>query len=184
MVDGDGHNRRAGRDDIDPIDRDDALFVNLILIFQGAAMQQMGKIANPLTGKIERNLEQACFSIDTLAMLREKTRGNLPGDLERLVDSTLVNLRMNFVEESAKAPTGPSKSEGGAAESQGPEMPAEPHPGPDTGPARKAGGDSGAGPDAGGPEASERAASLGKSGGEPGRKESGPRNARSRRGKP
>ena len=71
--------------DSDP-NRDDALFVNLVLIFQGAAMQQMGKIANPLTGKVERNLEQARFSIDTLAMLREKTRGNLSDDLERLLD--------------------------------------------------------------------------------------------------
>ena len=88
--------------DIGPADRDDALFVNLILIFQGAAMQQMGKIINPLTGKIEKNIEQARFSIDTLAMLKEKTRGNLSADLERLLESTLLNLRMNFVEESAK----------------------------------------------------------------------------------
>jgi len=93
--DHDGH-------DIGPAERDDALLVNLILIFQGAAMQQMGKIINPLTGKIEKNIEQARFSIDTLAMLREKTRGNLSADLERLLESTLLNLRMNFVEESAK----------------------------------------------------------------------------------
>jgi len=88
--------------DIGPAERDDALFVNLILIFQGAAMQQMGKIINPLTGKIEKSIEQARFSIDTLAMLKEKTRGNLSADLERLLESTLLNLRMNFVEESAK----------------------------------------------------------------------------------
>lgn len=84
----------------DDSQRDNALFVNLVLIFQSAAMQQMGKIINPLTGKVERNLEQARFSIDTLSMLKEKTRGNLSSDLERLLDSTLLQLRMNFVEES------------------------------------------------------------------------------------
>jgi len=85
----------------DDSERDNALFVNLILIFQSAAMQQMGKIMNPITGEVEKNLEQARFSIDTLAMLREKTRGNLSSDLERLLDSTLLQLRMNFVDESA-----------------------------------------------------------------------------------
>jgi hypothetical protein len=84
----------------DDSERDNALFVNLVLIFQSAAMQQMGKILNPLTGKVDRNLEQARFSIDTLSMLKEKTRGNLSPDLERLLDSTLLQLRMNFVEES------------------------------------------------------------------------------------
>jgi hypothetical protein len=82
-------------------EKNDALFVNLVLIFQGAAMQQMGKIINPLSGKVERNLEQARFSIDTLAMLKDKTKGNLSSDIERLLDSTLLQLRMNYVEEVA-----------------------------------------------------------------------------------
>jgi len=80
---------------------DDELFVNLILIFQSAALQQMGKTINPLTSKVERDLRQARFSIDTLAMLKEKTRGNLSEDLERLLESVLLQLRMNYVEEVA-----------------------------------------------------------------------------------
>ncbi|HVP56858.1 MAG TPA: DUF1844 domain-containing protein [bacterium] len=108
-------------EDIDPAEKDDALFVNLILIFQGAAMQQMGKILNPLTGKIEKNIEQARFSIDTLAMLREKTRGNLSDDLERFLDSRLLNLRMNFVEESAKEADAGEKPGAGGTEPQAPE---------------------------------------------------------------
>jgi len=117
----DGTDRDEGRQDetdIGPAERDDALFVNLVVIFQGAAMQQMGKVLNPLSGKIERNLEQARFSIDTLAMLREKTRGNLSGDLERLLESVLVNLRMNFVEEAARpqAESGPEPPAAGSAD--------------------------------------------------------------------
>jgi len=77
----------------------DALFVNLVLVFKNAALQQMGKLVNPLTGKVERNLEQARFSIDTLDMLKAKTAGNLSQELERLLDTTLLELRMNYVDE-------------------------------------------------------------------------------------
>jgi hypothetical protein len=78
----------------------DALFVNLVLLFKNAALQQMGKIMNPITGKIEKSMEQASFSVDMLEMLKGKTRGNLSEDLDRLLDSTLLELRMNYVEET------------------------------------------------------------------------------------
>jgi hypothetical protein len=88
------------------LEQQDALLVNLVLIFQNAAMQQMGKITNPMTGKIEKNLEQARFSIDMIDMLRSKTRGNLSSDLEKLLDTTLTNLRMNYVDEANKEASG------------------------------------------------------------------------------
>ncbi len=81
----------------------DALFVNLVMIFKTAAFQQMGKTLNPMTGKLDKNLEQARFSIDMIEMLKEKTRGNLSENLDKLVDSTLLELRMNYVEETDKA---------------------------------------------------------------------------------
>jgi hypothetical protein len=93
------------------MEQQDALFVNLVLIFQNAAMQQMGKITNPMTGEIDRNLEQARFSIDMIDMLKNKTSGNLSPDLEKLLDTTLTNLRMNYVEEANK-----EASEDGRAE--------------------------------------------------------------------
>lgn len=101
------------------MDRDEALFINLIMIFKSAAMQQMGKVVNPLTGKVERNLEQARFSIDTIAMLKDKTAGNVPADLEKLMDSVLLELRMNFVEETRVGdtpPRGPEEEPAGAPE--------------------------------------------------------------------
>jgi len=102
------------------MERDEALFVNLVLVFKSAAMQQMGKVADPLTGKVERNLEQARFSIDTIAMLKEKTRGNLSDDLAKLLDSVLLELRMNFVEEAKAAGGGPAREEAaGAGKAEG-----------------------------------------------------------------
>ena len=88
------------------LEQQDALLVNLVLIFQNAAMQQMGKITNPMTGEVEKNLEQARFSIDVIDMLRSKTRGNLSADLEKLLDTTLTNLRMNYVDEANKEASG------------------------------------------------------------------------------
>ena len=93
------------------MDRDEALFINLIMIFKSAAMQQMGKVVNPLSGKVERNLEQARFSIDTIAMLKDKTKGNLTADLEKLMDSVLLELRMNFVEETKVGDSRPEAEE-------------------------------------------------------------------------
>lgn len=67
-----------------------------------AAMQQMGKVASPLSGKVERNLEQARASIDMLGMLAEKTGGNLSPEEKSIIDRALYETRMNFVDESKK----------------------------------------------------------------------------------
>jgi hypothetical protein len=102
---------REGGSVADDAKRQDALFVNLVLIFKNAALQQMGKFTNPITGKIEKDLEQARYSIDTIEMLREKTRGNLNPELEKLLDSTLMELRMNYVEEADAEVKEKAKSE-------------------------------------------------------------------------
>ena len=44
--------------------RNEFLFAQLVAMFQYAAMQQLGKVPNPVTGQIERDLEQARVSID------------------------------------------------------------------------------------------------------------------------
>jgi len=75
------------------------LFLQLILMFQTAALQQMGKLMNPLTQKVEKDLEQAKFSIDILGMLEEKTRGSLSEEEKKFLDHVLFELRMNYLEE-------------------------------------------------------------------------------------
>lgn len=83
-------------------DMDAILFSQLILSFQASAMQQMGKIMNPFTQKIERDLSQAKMSIEMLAMIQEKTKGNLAEEESRLLDRVLFELRMNYVDEVNK----------------------------------------------------------------------------------
>ena len=77
-----------------------AMFMQLILTFQTAAWQQMGKLKNPLTDKIERDLNQARFSIDMLDMIRTKTAGNLTEDENMLLDKVISELQLNYVAEA------------------------------------------------------------------------------------
>jgi hypothetical protein len=80
------------------------MFTQIVLMFHTAAMQQMGKIKNPLTDRVERDLDAAKNSIDILEMFREKTRGNLSQDETRLLTQVLQELRLNYVDEANKPP--------------------------------------------------------------------------------
>jgi hypothetical protein len=80
----------------------DELFLHLVFMFQTASLQQMGKLLNPVTQKIEKNLEQAKYSIDILEVLQEKTRGNLGEEEKKYLDNVLFDLRMNYLEELKK----------------------------------------------------------------------------------
>lgn len=80
--------------------KEEQLFAQLLYIFHSSAMQGMGKIMNPMTNKIERNMEQAKQAIEMLEMLKTKTKGNLSPESERLLTQFLTDVRLNFVEES------------------------------------------------------------------------------------
>lgn len=66
-------------------------------------MIAMGKLENPLTGKIENNLNQARFLIDTLGVIKEKTTGNLNSNEKTLLEDALFNLRMLYINEKDKS---------------------------------------------------------------------------------
>jgi len=84
------------------MNKNDQLFIQLVYIFYSSAMVAMGKLKNPATDKIERDLEQAKQSIDLLEMIRDKTNGNLSSELQRTLDGFLTELRLNFVDEKNK----------------------------------------------------------------------------------
>jgi len=81
------------------------LFLGLIQSFQAAAMQQMGKVMNPFTEKIERDMGHAQMSIEMLEMLRTRTQGNLTGQEARFLNHVLTELRLNYVAEMEKDKT-------------------------------------------------------------------------------
>ena len=78
------------------------LFMQLVMMFQGAAYQHMGKVMNPVTQKVERDMPQAKGAVDMLGMLEEKTRGNLGDDEARMLEHVLYEVRMNYVDEVNK----------------------------------------------------------------------------------
>ena len=57
----------------------------------------LGVIENPMTNKKEENLIQAKFLIDTLGVLKDKTKGNLTNEEEKLLENVLYELRMQYV---------------------------------------------------------------------------------------
>ncbi|MBU0676991.1 MAG: DUF1844 domain-containing protein [Verrucomicrobia bacterium] len=73
-------------------------FSQLVIMLATSAMQQMGRIPNPSTGKAEVSLEGAQATIDILDMLAKKTRGNLDADEERLLGQSLHSLRLSYVD--------------------------------------------------------------------------------------
>lgn len=84
----------------------------LLFQLQGSAWIHMGKVANPVSGKVERNLEAARGAIDMLGMLEVKTRGNLTKMEEGVLRDLLQQVRLNFVSEQEK---GDSPAEPAAA---------------------------------------------------------------------
>lgn len=62
----------------------------------------MGKLMNPMTGVVERNLDHAKFCIDVLGVLEEKTRNNLTDEEQRTLKYILQDLRLNFVAENTR----------------------------------------------------------------------------------
>jgi hypothetical protein len=84
---------------------DETLFLQLVAMFQYAAMQQMGKLPSPVTGKIERDLTQARISIDMIEMLQRRTEASRSARESEYFEKVLFELRMNYVDES-KRPAG------------------------------------------------------------------------------
>ena len=80
----------------------EVLFMQLIMQQQQWAMMSMGKLKNPMSDKIERNLEMSKYAIDTLDMLAAKTKGNLGEYEDKFLSEVLRELKLNYVEEVGK----------------------------------------------------------------------------------
>lgn len=77
-------------------------FYSYLIMLGAIGWQFLGKIPNPQTGKVEKDLLQAQEIIDLLAILEEKTKGNLSKEEDNILKATLSNLRLNYVEEVKK----------------------------------------------------------------------------------
>ena len=73
------------------------LFMGLCTSLVTQAWMQLGKIKNPMTDKIETDLDAASLTIDMLGMLKEKTKGNVGDDETKILDQSVNELRMNYI---------------------------------------------------------------------------------------
>ena len=100
-------------------DRESELFQALAMNLFYAAWAALGKVPNPLNGKLERDLGAARMSIDTLSALEARSRGNRTESENRLFDRALGDLRLNYLDEVRKGEL--AKGEGEPAPPAGPE---------------------------------------------------------------
>jgi hypothetical protein len=57
----------------------------------------LGEVENPATGRKDVDIEEAAYMVDTIAMLKAKTEGNLTPDEDAYVQNILTDLRMRYV---------------------------------------------------------------------------------------
>ena len=70
---------------------------NFLLSLSTSVLIQLGEVQDPMTNQNEKNLPIAKQTIDLLGMLREKTKGNLTPDEDKLFENLLYDLRMRYV---------------------------------------------------------------------------------------
>ncbi len=83
----------------------------LIELLHTSAFTALGKLKDPETGEVRRNLDVARFYIDTLEMIEGKTLGNLTDAEKRHLASVLDTLRLNYLDEAKKPETAPDSSD-------------------------------------------------------------------------
>ena len=87
------------------------LFMMLVQQHQQICMMSLGKIKNPATDSIEIDLSAARYSIDTLAMLQDYTKGNITSEMAEYLGHVLNTLRLNYVDE-VNNPAGQEQGQG------------------------------------------------------------------------
>jgi hypothetical protein len=77
-------------------------FSTFALSMNSSALVQLGLIDDPASGRKATNLPLAKQTIDMLAMLEEKTKGNLTDDEEKILTNILYELRMLYVKATSE----------------------------------------------------------------------------------
>jgi hypothetical protein len=78
-------------------------FANFIMSIASNAASSLGMIEHPVTHKREVDLELAKHWIDIMGMLQRKTKGNLAPQEEKILESLLADLRMQYVSLTSSA---------------------------------------------------------------------------------
>jgi hypothetical protein len=77
-----------------------ASFEGLVATFALQASMALGEMKHPITGQKKADLPAARYVIDLLAMLQEKTKGNLDHHEELSIQNLITELRFKYVQAS------------------------------------------------------------------------------------
>ena len=77
-------------------------FSTFIMSLTSSAFYHLGDMPDPTTGKKEVNLPAVQQTIDMLIMLREKTKGNLKEDENKLLEQLIYELQVKYVDKTKK----------------------------------------------------------------------------------
>ena len=92
-------------DPADPTAESAVTFLGFILSLAHTAAVHFGDVPDPVSGQSNPvNLPAAQQMIDILALLEEKTRGNLTAEERQFLDQILYELRLRYVEASQQKP--------------------------------------------------------------------------------
>ena len=80
------------------MDKQDQLFSQLLYLLHHSAMQELGKITNPVNGEVNVNIQQSEQLLEMHKMLKDKTKGNLSNDMSKTQNMMLDELIVNFKE--------------------------------------------------------------------------------------
>jgi hypothetical protein len=84
------------------LNKEDQLFIHLVNTFVQSAWISLGKVKNPVSDELERNVDQASYYIDLLDMLQTKMKGNLSEWEEQYILHSLSELKLNYIDEKKK----------------------------------------------------------------------------------
>ena len=80
------------------LSKDENLFSYVVQTFKSSALISLGKTRNPMTKKVDINLEQAKYYLDILAMLQKKTKNNLSEYEKQMLTNNLSEVKMSLIE--------------------------------------------------------------------------------------
>ena len=79
-----------------------AILKSFISLLGVHAWQWLGLVKNPITGSLDKDLAQAKIAIDSISLMAGQLQGNLDESEQRELQGLLADLRMNYVQQSAK----------------------------------------------------------------------------------
>ncbi|MCK4225376.1 DUF1844 domain-containing protein [candidate division WOR-3 bacterium] len=84
------------------VNLEEANFISIIMRMATGAYISLGMVEDPIGGEKKKDIEMAKYLIDSLRILKEKTKGNLEKEEEGYLDQVIADLELNFVNAKEK----------------------------------------------------------------------------------